>query len=277
MVENNTYRYTLNKQAKKLIIVTFLLVFGLVSPRLYSQRNISGKPGYFNVPSAASTEDGLLCLGYTYNPKAYSLRSPGKLPEQVLYANLVLLPTLDVTFSLLQVRSNGKRLKSEALGDRQFDIRWRAIKEKKYRPSIAFVMTNPFTIDGAMVTQAIVATKHFEINKLWTAEVTGGYGSNYYVFREESNSTNGNIFSKFTLQKKSVDRFQNNYLVGILAGGKIAFKNKVGVIAEWDGLKMNGGGFVQLFKHLNFQAGILNGDQWMFGASFQGNLNPKNQ
>lgn len=266
-----------NKQAKKTAFVLFLMVFWLVSENALAQRNISGKPGYFNVPSAASIEDGLLCFGYTYNPRAYSLRSPGKLPEQILYANLVLFPNVDVTFSLLQMRSNGKRLKSEALGDRQFDIRWRAIEEKKYRPSIALVMTNPFTLDGAMVTQAIVATKNFEISQVLTGQLTGGYGSEYYFGRNVGPTNNGNIFSKFVLRKKSADRYNNGYLVGAFAGGKITFKNKIGVMAEWDGLKLNGGAFVQLFKHINFQAGMLNGDQWMFGASFQGNLNPRNQ
>ena len=277
MVDNIFFNFTLKKQAQKLIIFKCFICFWLVSSQVDAQRNISGKPGYLNVPSATSIEDGLLCLGYAYNPKAYSLRSPGKLPEQILYANLVLIPNLDVTFSLLQMRKNGKRLKSEALGDRQFDIRWRAIKEKKYRPSIALVMTNPFTIDASMVTQAIVATKHFEINKFWTAELTGGYGSNYYFGRTVGAFNNGNIFSKFVLLKKSTDRYKNAYLVGILAGGKIAFQDKVGLMVEWDGLKLNGGAFVRLFKHLNLQAGILNGDSWMFGASFQGNLNPKTQ
>lgn len=275
VVEINIFNCTLKERAKKLILLKTLLVFWLVSSQVYAQRNISGKPGYFNVPSAARIEDGLLCLGYTYNPKAYSLRSPGKLPEQILYANLVILPNLDVTFSLLQMRSNGKRLKSEALGDRQFDIRWRAIKEKKYMPAIAFVLTNPFTIDGAMITQAIVATKQLQINQLWKAELTGGYGSKYYIGRNEKNANNGNVFSKFIILNKSTDIFKNRYLVGAIAGGKLVFKNKIGVMAEWDGLKLNGGAFVQLLKHLNFQAGMLNGDQWMFGASFQGNLNAK--
>lgn len=276
MVDNIFFNFTLKKQAQKLIIFKCFICFWLVSSQVYAQRNISGKPGYLNVPSATSIEDGLLCLGYAYNPKAYSLRSPGNLPEQILYANLVLIPNLDVTFSLLQMRKNGKRIK-DGLGDRQLDIRWRAIKEKKYRPSIALVMTNPFTIDASMVTQAIVATKHFEINKLWSAELTGGYGSNYYLGRNVPNSDNGNVFSKFVLLKKSTDNYKNAYLVGVFAGGKITFKEKVGIMAEWDGLKLNGGTFVRLFKHLNVQAGILNGDSWMFGASFQGNLNPKNQ
>jgi Exopolysaccharide biosynthesis protein YbjH len=263
------------KAYKRLTELMVSLVLLLVWSECSSQRNLSGKPGYMNVPSAAEITDGLLCIGYNYNPIAYSLRNPAKRPEQILYANLVLLPNVDVTFSMLQMRENGKRVKQEALGDRQFDVRWRAIKEKKYRPAVALVMTNPFTIDAAMVTQAVVATKHFEIKKWLTAELTAGYGSNYYLFRDVLNSNNGNVFSKFTLQKKSVDRFKNSYLVGPLAGGKIAFKHIGGLMGEWDGLKWNGGGYVQLFKHLNLQAGMLKGDQWMFGASFQGNLNPK--
>ena len=258
----------------RLARVLLLSVFLFGSILSFSQRNLSGKPGYLNVPSASEITDGLLSIGYNYNPKKYSLRYPGKKPEQVLYANLVLLPNVDVTFSLLQGRDIGKKIK-DGLGDRQFDVRWRVLKEKKYRPAIALVMTNPFTIDAAMVTQAIVATRHFEIKKWLSAELTAGYGSNYYLFRDVLNSNNGNIFSSFTLQKKTADPFKNSYLVGALAGGKLEIKKVGGLMAEWDGLKCNAGAYVQLFKHLNVQAGMLNGDQWMFGASFQGNLNPK--
>ncbi|MCA0365864.1 MAG: YjbH domain-containing protein [Bacteroidetes bacterium] len=241
-----------------------------------SQRNLSGKPGYFNVPSAAPLADGLLSFGYNYNPQKYSLRYPGKLSEQILYVNLGLLPNVDVTFSLLQARENGKKIK-DGLGDRQFDIRWRLFNEKKYQPSVALVMTNPFTIDAAMITQAVVATKHFELLPWLQTETTMGYGSNYYFYRAEENRNNGNIFTKFTLQKKTADKFKNSYLVGPIAGGKISFKNIGGLMGEWDGLKWNAGAYLNIIDHLHVQAGILNGDQWMFGASFQGNLNPKNR
>jgi hypothetical protein len=266
--------YFINDSRLARAILLPVLLF--VSGHCFSQRNLSGKPGYLNVPSAAATEDGLLCIGYNYNPKYYALRFGGNTSEQILFANLALLPKLDVTFALLQARENGERMKSQALGDRFFDIRWRVIDERKYFPAVALVSTNPFTIDAAMVTQTIVATKHINLKKHFSIELTLGYGSDYYPSRDVLNKNNKNIFQSFYLQKKSEDKFENDgYLVGTIGGFKLGYKNRMGLMGEWDGIKWNSGAYVQLFKHLNLQTGLINGDQWMFGASIQGNLNPK--
>ncbi len=253
-----------------ILLLTCLFLFSGKEGR--AQRNLSGKPGLIYIPDAEEIADGTWTLGYNYNPINYSLRKNQKWSEQILYTDLALLPGLNLTFLLLQGRENGKRVKTEALGDRQFDLRLQLMKEKRYRPSMALVMSSPFNIDAALQTHVLVATKTI-IQKKWVASITAGIGSPYYFYRDESNLNNGNIFSNFRLQKKSEDRYGNNYLTGLFGGFKIGYSDHIHLMMEWDGQKVNTGLHALFFKRINLQASVLNFDQFTYGISLQQSLN----
>lgn len=251
---------------KKLIYSSFLF---FISNFSYSQINLSGKQGLLYIPDARFLKDGSFTIGYNYNPIKYSLGSPDKNPEQVLFANIVLLPRLDVTVSLLQLIATEQNKVSQGIGDRILDFRYLLLKEKKLQPSVALVMSSPFTIHAFLLTHAVVATKHIQFSPSLNIGVTLGYGSPYFIYRNEDNTTNSNIFSSFKWQNKhEYHGGQVLYLVGPFGGLNLRFKNVVGIMAEWDSQRLNVGAYITLWKHWTIQGGLLNGNQVMFGNSF---------
>ena len=152
------------------------------------------------------------------------------------------------------------------------DIRYLLFKEKKKLPSVAIIMTVPFTVDGAMLTHVIVATKQFQLNKTFTLETTAGLGSPYFIYRDKTTLDNSSFLTGFKWQKKSTWRFPNHYLEGPFGGVILHFRKKAGLMAEYDSQHLNIGGYVTFFKKWTLQAGLLNGDQVMFGTSLNTNL-----
>jgi hypothetical protein len=245
--------------------LSFLLLFnGLTA---MAQVNNSGKPGLIFTPSAVETEEGLLRLGYNYVPIDYALRARHRNPERVIYASVTVLKRLEISANLLQVISTKDRKVKEAIGDRQLDLRYLVLKEKANRPSLAVVLTTPFTIDGAMLTHALIATKNFRLSENLKLEGSVGYGSPYYLYRNEGNLTSSSILSNFKWQKKSEDRYKNHYLQGPFGGAVLHYRNIGGVMAEYDSQNINIGAYAKLFKAWTIQAGLLNFDQVTVGTS----------
>ncbi len=230
--------------------------------------NLSGKSGLMYITNASEIATGTFRFGYNYNPADYGLRGRGLNPENILFFNLAVLNRVELNLSFLRMISNEKRLVKEALGDRQLDVRYQLLKEKSKWPSVAIALSTPFTIDAAMLTQVVVASKHFELSDHLNLEATAGYGSPYFLYREEDNLTNSNIFSNMKWQKKSEYKFNNGYLTGPFGGIKLDYQKKAGVMAEWDSQKLNIGAYGIIGKRWTVQAGLLNFDQVMFGSSF---------
>lgn len=252
-------------------LLPFLLLFIGIFPAS-AQINLSGKPGLIYIPSAEETADGTFRLGYNYNPINHSLRYPGRNPERILYANLTLLKRLDVNFNFLQSISTKSRKLKQGLGDRQLDLRYLLFKETKFRPSIAVVMSSPFTIDAAMLTHAVVATKKLKLTDDFGLDLTAGYGSPWFVFRDVKNLENVSIFEGFKWQKKSEYKFNNGYLVGPFGGAVIHFRKKLGLMVEYDSKNINVGLYGLLFNRWTVQAGLLNADQVTVGTSYSFSL-----
>lgn len=244
----------------------FLFVF--ISIYSYAQMSISGKSGLLYTPDAKEVKDGTLSIGYMNNPVNYALRIKNINSEDVLFANLVVLPRLDISLSFLRLRSSSQRKIKQGLGDRQLDFRYLILKEKKNFPSVALALSTPFTIDAALLTHVVVATKQFKLNSKFGFEGTLGYGSPYFLYRAEDNLTNSNIFSNLKWQKKSEYRYNNGYLTGPFGGIKLNYQNRAGVMAEWDSQKLNIGVYGTLWRRWTIQAGLLNFDQVTFGSSF---------
>lgn len=255
-----------NLLGKGVCWLPFLLLFVCLHAR--SQTNLSGQTGLINVPTANPSTDGLFRIGYNYNPEKYGLRRTGKNDEQVFYVNLALSKRLELNVNFLKLISNAKSGIKDGLGDRQIDIRYLVVKESKKFPAIAIIMSSPFTIDAALLTHVVVATKHFDLSSKVSLETTLGYGSPYFVFRDVKNLENVDIFSGFKWEKKSDYVYNNGYLVGAFGGINLRYKNIAGLMAEWDSKKANVGCYVKPWKRLTLQGSLLNGDQIMFGGSY---------
>jgi len=243
-------------------------LFILLSHLGFGQMNLSGKSGLMYIPDAKEIDTGGFRLGYNYNPVDYGLRGKGLNPENILFFNLAVVNRLELNLSFLKMVSTEKRKVKEALGDRQLDVRYLLFKEKRKWPSVAIALSTPFTIDAAMLTQVIVATKHFKLSENIDLEATAGYGSPYFLYRAEDNLTNSNIFSNMKWQKKSEYKYNNGYLTGPFGGVKLEYQKKAGLMAEWDSQKLNVGAYGIIGKRWTVQAGLLNFDQVMFGSSF---------
>ncbi len=252
------------------IVLSFL--FTILALKAQAQVNVSGKPGLIFTPNAVQVEDGLFRFGYHYNPTSYALRRRNRNPERILYASVNLLNRLEISATLLQVISTDQYKVNEAIGDRQLDIRYLVLKEKPKRPSLALVLTTPFTINGAMLSHALVATKNFTLHQNLKLELNAGFGSPYYLYRDEDNLSNSNMLSSFKWQKKSEDRYKNHYLQGPFGGAVLHYKKWGGVMAEWDSKHVNVGAYTRLFNCWTIQAGWLNADQLTVGTSVAVNL-----
>ncbi|MFC0181215.1 YjbH domain-containing protein [Pseudarcicella hirudinis] len=223
--------------------------------------------GLINIPTANPSTDGFFRIGYNYNPRKYGLRRTGRNDEQVFFVNLAISKRLEINVNFLKLISNDKSGIKDGLGDRQIDIRYLIAKESKTFPAIALIMSSPFTIDAALLTHVIVATKHFDLSTDWSLETSLGYGSPYFVYRDV-NLENVDIFSGFKWEKKSDYVYNNGYLVGAFGGVNLKYKNIVGLMAEWDSQKANVGCYVKPWKRLTLQGALLNGNQVMFGGSY---------
>lgn len=255
-----------NLLGKGVCWLPFLLLFVCFQAR--SQANLSGQTGLIYIPTANPSTDGLFRIGYNYNPEKYALKRNGKYNEQVFYINLALAKRLEINVNFLKLISKDSAPIKDGLGDRQIDIRYLVVKESKTFPAIAIILSSPFTIDAAMLTEVAVATKHFDLSTDWSLETSLGYGSPYFVYRDVKNLDNVDIFSGFKWQKKSEYAFNTPYLIGAFGGVNLKYKNIVGLMAEWDSQKANVGCYVKPWKRLTLQGALLNGNQVMFGGSY---------
>ncbi|HEV7349182.1 YjbH domain-containing protein [Telluribacter sp.] len=240
--------------------------------------NISGKPGLIYIPTARETPDGTFTVGANYNPYRYGFRSTyyknqGNFSERILYANLTLLHRLEINVNLVHLNGPGIPYIERMIGDRQLDIKYLLLKEKKLRPSIAVIMSSPFTVQASLITYALVATKQFQFNENIKFELTGGMGSPYFIFRDDKSGLNYNVLADFKIIKRSEAIFSNDYLTGPFGGLSLNYQQKAGLMAEWDSQRVNVGGYATLFKRWTIQAGLLNFDQLTFGTSYTVPLN----
>ncbi len=251
------------------LVLAFFLLFN--QNITYSQKNISGKSGLIYIPDAYERPVGTWSIGYQFNPKTFAFASKKVYPEQILYTSLDFTKKIQITFLLLQQRANAVLKPKIGIGDRQLDVRYQIFTENNKRPALALVLSSPFTISPAIQTTAIISSKTFKLKKV-LLKSTVGFGSPYYVYRNEANQTNDNIFSKFKLQRKSLDGYKNNYLVGFFGGLNFEYKDRYDGMVEWDGQKVNIGVHARLLGKLYAQVGLLQGKSVTAGIYLEKSL-----
>ncbi|MPR32142.1 YjbH domain-containing protein [Salmonirosea aquatica] len=255
------------QKSKGRIFLPLLFFLGMsLSGR--GQVNLSGKPGLLYVPTADSTAEGTLRFGVNYNPIDYALSTTGRNAEAIAYVNLTILPRLDVNISVLKAISRPEFPVIKDVGDRQLDFRYLLLKERRLRPAVAVVMSSPFTVDAAMLTQVVVATKTFNLRGDWQALITVGLGSPYFVYRDAKVTANAHAFSSFKWQKKSEYIHDNHYLVGPFGGIRLDYRQRAGLLLESDSKHVNVGLYTRLFQRWNLQAGLINFDQVTVGTAY---------
>lgn len=256
-----------------------LIISLIVGNRATAQVNISGKPGLLYIPTATVLDDGSLRIGYFYNPSHYDLRNnnpnskrlglTAQQSQSIYFIHLAILHRLEINLNLFNI--NGYiPLKARGIGDRQFDVKYAILTERKRRPSLAVILSAPFGIDNSLVTYAVAATKTIPLHQNVVAEVTAGLGSPYYLGRNGNLGNDYTIFSNYKLHSKN--ELPGPYLSGFFGGVNVRFRKKGGVMVEWDSQHLNVGAYATLFKRWTVQAGVINFDQVTVGTSFSFSL-----
>lgn len=252
--------------------VLFPLLFALwLSFPAHGQTNISGKPGLIYIPSAQQTDDGAFQFGYHYNPIRYGFRFNRRNSEGIYFANLTLLPRLEININLLRI-NNEQHRGQKGIGDRQLDLKYILLKETPKRPSLAVIISAPFGIDNSLSTNALVASKTIRLGSRLYTDITAGLGSPWYIQRDDSEKSNYDIFHSLEIIRKKTRPYR--YLSGPFGGFNLRLDKKAGFMAEWDSQHLNVGFYGTLFRRWTIQAGILNFDQISFGASYALNMLP---
>lgn len=247
-------------------ILPFLILIFANSP-VIAQLNITGKPGLIYTPSANFNEEGTFLFGGGYKPKKYSFRRNNKYSDNTYFLNLTLLKRLEIGLNL--TRSNGVG-KISGIGDRQLDVKFLLARESKIMPAVSVIVSAPFSINNSFTTNALVASKSVPLSTDIYADISAGYGSPYYLLRNDSEKSNYNIFHDMKWKmKKDLDY---GYLSGFFGGVNLRYKNIGGLLLEWDSQQFNMGAYTVLFKKWTVQAGLLNFDRISFGTSYALNL-----
>ena len=237
-----------------------------------AQVNITGKQGLIYIPTARFSEDGDLTVGAAFFPGDYGFETVQSNPGRMIFANLTVLPRFDVNISLMQLFNTPDNPVKLGLGDRQLDFRYLILKEKPKQPSLAIIVSNPMSISPTVLTHALVATKNFTLKNNLSLEVTVGYGSPYHIYRKGTNLSNYGLFEALVVEKKNQYRRHKHYLEGPFGGASLRFKNKYGLMLEYDSKNLNVGLYALLFKRWTIQAGVLNAEQITFGTAYNFSL-----
>ncbi len=124
-------------------------------------QSLLGYQGVIKVPSAFTTPDGEVVLGYGQVPGSTSLFQDSGRENQLIIADIGFLPFLEVYAGI--VRYDIERM---GIGDRTAAFRFRLVKEKTYHPQLSFGAHDPFGMVAQehsqfMNTTYFVASKSF--------------------------------------------------------------------------------------------------------------------
>ncbi|WP_229254301.1 YjbH domain-containing protein [Dyadobacter sp. NIV53] len=247
-------------------LLPFLILILTTMPAI-AQLNITGKPGLIYTPGASFNEEGAFLFGGNYKPKKYSFRRNNSYSENTYFLNLTLLKRLEIGLNL--TRSNGVG-KISGIGDRQLDVKYLLVKEGKVMPAVAIIVSAPFSINNSFTTNAVVASKSVPLSADLYADFSAGYGSPYYLLRNDSEKSNYNIFNDMKWKMKKDLSYA--YLSGMFGGVNLHYRNNGGLLLEWDSQQINMGAYAVLFKKWTVQAALLNFDRISFGTSYALNL-----
>lgn len=256
--------------SKRKGLVLFLLLAFLTDAA--AQMNMSGKPGLMYIPTARETKDGELNAGYFYNPVKYAVKYNGRLvyPESIYAVNITLLPRLDLNLSLLAPIYKGD-FRVEGIGDRQIEFKYQILKETEKLPALAVYLSVPFGRDVSIATNVLAATKNFNLNENLNLEATVGFASPWFIYRKLENAADSSsIFGGFKIGNKNNEI--TPYLSGPVAGAKLSWQKKAGVMAEWDSQRLNAGVYATFFKFWTVQAGLIGMNAFTAGTSFRAQL-----
>jgi hypothetical protein len=188
-----------------------------------------GKPGYVLVPSAEWEPDPGFSLFAGYLPVASTINSSIYFNYDGLYygGRVGLTSFLEVSLNLtfhLQKDFVG-------IGERQADVRFLLKKESKYLPAVALILSAPVKSNNLIAYNALSLTKNLRLRGKSTLQLTGGYGSPYFLGTPYGRSLG-------FYPKREVG---NEYLNGFFGGMSWKPWSWLGLLADYDSRDFNAG------------------------------------
>jgi len=227
---------------KQIILIAFIL---LISNVRVIPQSLNTLTGLYNIPSAEVMGDGQASFGAFYLSRNFFTKYQTFNENAIEYFGAIgFLPFLE-----LSVHFTKNLAPNDALGDRTFNLKIKAIEEKEFIPAIAIGIHDPIHTEENPTNHYnslyIVTTKNIIINNSFVNKiaVTNGYGSD--------------------IIKAAAYQY-----IGYFGGVSLTVLHFVNLMAEYDADRFNGGIRVCLFNHINILAGWGGFSYFMGGASF---------
>nr|WP_255737635.1 YjbH domain-containing protein [Cognataquiflexum nitidum] len=224
-----------------------------------------GKPGYILTPSSRwETGKPTGIFGVAYIPREYAVKQffDEYYNELMLHSTVDLTSFLRVTLNLAYLPEIPERM---GVGDRHVDISLRLLKERKYIPSLAIIITPPIGVSDPMTYNLAVASKQIGWNDKKQIEISVGYGLEIRYL-----DYNGALRNGLKPGFYPREDFNEHYLNGFFVGSRFMPFEWLGFTAEYDSKNINGGVFVTLAKILSLQVTAYGFDR--FGGMIHLNL-----
>jgi hypothetical protein len=234
-------------------VKTGLLLLGILAGVRGSDcvaQSLTGTSGLVTIPSAELPKDGEVIFGLNAGNKKYNVRNPGKFHHYSYYATIGYLPFLEVSLRLTRHTNFSWSFGDEGLGDRMASVRLRVMKEKKYTPSLVLGVHDVFS--------AFEKTKVVYFNAL-------------YIVGSKTIKPMNSPFRFGLHMGYGTDRMKAKHheFVGLFGGLSIGYKDFLSFMVEQDTEKFNGGVRLDLFRHVQILAALLNFDSFSGGVSFR--------
>ncbi|WP_289004860.1 YjbH domain-containing protein [uncultured Parabacteroides sp.] len=216
---------------KFFILVLFVCLWIPVRGQSYM-----GVSGLLTVPSADMQADGTFMIGGNYLP---SVMLPDGFDQNTgnYFLNLTFLPFMEVAYRCTLSKPDGKDANWQQ--DRAVSLRLRALKEKKYIPSVVLGSNDAFT------TNALNLFDKKKANRLF-GSVYGILTKNIPMGNHVLGVTAGYYFPVYD------DSPNKGFFGGIryIPG----FFPLLNVIADYDGYRVSAGASLLLFRHIRIHA-----------------------
>jgi len=226
-------------------VFSFILLLGCGWDEGASQ-SLLGTTGLVMIPTADLIRDGEVYFGAAAGNKKYNRWMPGRYHHYAYYATIGFLPFLEVSLRLIR---NFDYTQGVGLGDRTTSFRLRAVKEKKYTPSIVLGFHDCLSAfeDASVIYQNalyIVGSKNIPLRK-GPAQIGLhlGYGTD----------------------RMKAHRHQ---FVGLFGGISVEVNPALTLMVEHDSEKFNGGAAFRFFKCVQLQAALIHFDSFAAGLSY---------
>lgn len=235
-------------------IIQVLMILIVLCPLRVKAQEYNGTSGLLNVPSAEIEAEGTFRGGAAFLHREFLPdKYPGTHHPFGYYASISPLSWIEVSYAatFLRYRKSGRMVTNE---DRHSNVKIRPLKEGTWWPAIAVGMDDIGTRWGDELDKNgnknnhfqniyVVGSKHLNISGYeWGAHLA------YRYYTSTANKNRRGIAGGLTLRP--------------------AFYKPLRCIVEWDGVGVNAGADVLLWRHLFLQASLVHGTGFMGCVSY---------